>query len=137
MASCKLWCNLAVSDSDSAESESETAESELVTSNSLEDASACAIKQTKRISHQFKFIFKCWFFLFTLNADATALNGGRLSDSVTLQQRHKAAALLEHIKSDFRRSFSRFVHIVWAPSGGYFNFHSNAWICPGQSPHQL
>ncbi len=121
-ASCKLLCNQRVSESD-------YAESELDASNSLEDASACAMKTKKRFRHQ----FKCWTFLFTLNADARALNGGHSSDSVTLQERQKAAALLEHIRSEFRRSFSRFVHIVWAPSGRYFNFHSNAWIYPDQS----
>ena len=61
--------------------------------NSSHAASTKTTAQRKRVRHR----FSVWSFQSTISADATALNGGRASDSVTLQEQQKF--LLEHVKS--------------------------------------
>jgi len=61
--------------------------------NSSHAASTKTTAQRKRVRHR----FSVWSFQLTISADATALNGGRASDSVTLQEQQKF--LLEHVQS--------------------------------------
>ena len=61
--------------------------------NSSHAASTETTAQRKRVRHR----FSVWSFQLTISADATALNGGRASDSVTLQEQQKF--LLEHVQS--------------------------------------
>jgi hypothetical protein len=61
--------------------------------NSSHAASTKTTAQRKRVRHR----FSVWSFQSTISADATALNGGRASDSVTLQEQQKF--LLEHVQS--------------------------------------
>jgi len=68
-------------------------ESELDSLNSSHAASTETTAQRKRVRHR----FSVWSFQLTICADATALNGGRASDSVTLQEQQKF--LLEHVQS--------------------------------------
>lgn len=70
-------------------------DSELDSLNSSHAASTetTTTAQRKRVRHR----FSVWTFQLTISADATALNGGRASDSVTLQEQQKF--LLEHVKS--------------------------------------
>jgi hypothetical protein len=67
--------------------------SELDCLNSSHAASTETTAQRKRVRHR----FSVWSFQLTISADATALNGGRASDSVTLQEQQKF--LLEHVQS--------------------------------------
>ena len=57
-------------------------ESELDSLNSSHAASTETTAQRKKVRHR----FSVWSFQLTISADATALNGGRASDSVTLQE---------------------------------------------------
>ncbi len=82
-------------------------ESELDSLNSSHAASTETTAQRKRVSHR----FSVWSFQSTISADATALNGGRASDSVTLQEQQKF--LLEHVQS-------RILHTTGMP--GIVNF---------------
>lgn len=68
-------------------------DSELDSLNSSHAASTETTAQRKRVRHR----FSVWSFQLTISADATALNGGRASDSVTLQEQQKF--LLEHVQS--------------------------------------
>jgi hypothetical protein len=68
-------------------------DSELDSLNSSHAASTETTAQSKRVRHRFSF----WTFQLTISADATALNGGRASDSVTLLEQQKF--LLEHVQS--------------------------------------
>jgi len=70
-------------------------DSQLDSSNSSHAASTetTTTAQRKRVRHR----FSVWTFQLTISADATALNGGRASDSVTLQEQQKF--LLEHVQS--------------------------------------
>jgi len=68
-------------------------DSELDSLNSSHAASTETTAQRKRVRHR----FSVWSFQLTISADATALNGGRASDSVTLQDQQ--TFLLEHVKS--------------------------------------
>ena len=72
---------------------SEDCDSELDSLNSSHAASTETTAQGKRARHK----FSVWSFQLTISADATALNGGRASDSVTLQEQQKF--LLEHVQS--------------------------------------
>jgi hypothetical protein len=68
-------------------------DSELDSLNSSHAAGTETTAQGKRVRHR----FSVWTFQLTISADATALNGGRASDSVTLQEKQKF--LLEHVQS--------------------------------------
>jgi len=68
-------------------------DSQLDSLNSSHAASTETTAQRKRVRHK----FSVWSFQLTISADATALNGGRASDSVTLQEQQKF--LLEHVQS--------------------------------------
>ena len=70
-------------------------DSQLDSSNSSHAArtETTTTAQRKRVRHR----FSVWSFQSTISADATALNGGRASDSVTLQDQQKF--LLEHVQS--------------------------------------
>jgi hypothetical protein len=68
-------------------------DSQLDSLNSSHAASTETTAQRKRVRHK----FSVWSFQLTISADATALNGGRASDSVTLQDQQKF--LLEHVQS--------------------------------------
>ena len=68
-------------------------DSQLDSLNSSHAASTETTAQRKRVRHR----FSVWSFQLTISADATALNGGRASDSVTLQEQQKF--LLEHVQS--------------------------------------
>ena len=61
-------------------------DSELDSLNSSHAASTETTAQRKRVRHR----FSVWSFQLTISADATALNGGRASDSVTLQEQQKS-----------------------------------------------
>ena len=113
-------------------------DSDLSSLNSTQSSCTSTTSRKKQIRHR----FSSWTFQLTINTNAAALNGERASGSVTLQERHKY--LLEHRKSKynathcyFRRSLLRFIRNILCPFGGYFHFHSVAWICPDQSPHKL
>jgi hypothetical protein len=82
-------------------------DSELDSLNSSHAASTETTAQRKRVRHR----FSVWSFQLTISADATALNGGRASDSVTLQEQQKF--LLEHVQS-------RILHTTGMP--GIVNF---------------
>ena len=77
----------------SSNQDSSDCDSELGSLNSSHAASTETTAQRKRVRHR----FSVWSFQLTISADATALNGGRASDSVTLQEQQKF--LLEHVKS--------------------------------------
>ena len=68
-------------------------DSELDSLNSSHAASSKTTANRKSSRHR----FSVWTFQLTISADATALNGGRASDSVTLQDQQKF--LLEHVQS--------------------------------------
>jgi hypothetical protein len=73
--------------------------------NSSQSASTSTTAQKKRVRR----LFSCWTFQLTFSADASALNGGSESGSVTLQERKKY--LLEHIRSRMANT-DRMPHIV-------------------------
>jgi hypothetical protein len=68
-------------------------DSELNNLNSSGSASNSTTARKKRVHH----LFSCWTFQLTISTDAAALNGGRASGSVTLQERQEY--LLEHFQS--------------------------------------
>ncbi len=75
-------------------------DSELDSLNSSHAASTETTAQRKRVSHR----FSVWTFQSTISADATALNGGRASDSVTLQEQ-QIPALANTIRASTLDSF--------------------------------
>ena len=83
-------------------------DSELDSLNSSHAASTKTTAQRKRVRHR----FSVWTFQLTISADATALNGGRASDSVTLQEHQKF--LLEHVQSRILHTMQGIVTFVEA-----------------------
>ena len=83
-------------------------DSELDSLNSSHAASTETTAQRKRVRHR----FSVWSFQSTISADATALNGGRASDSVTLQEQQKF--LLEHVQSRILHTMPGIVTFVEA-----------------------
>ena len=81
---------------------------ELDSLNSSHAASTETTAQRKRVRHK----FSVWSFQLTISADATALNGGRASDSVTLQDQQKF--LLEHVQSRILHTMPGIVTFVEA-----------------------
>jgi hypothetical protein len=63
-------------------------DSELDILSSSHAASTKTTAKVKRVRHR----YSVWIFQLTVSADATALNRGCASDSVTLQERHKFLA---------------------------------------------
>jgi hypothetical protein len=72
----------------SGDQEASDSYAELDSFNSSHAASSTTTVETKRARHR----FSAWTFQLTLSADATALNGGRASISVTLRERQKVSA---------------------------------------------
>jgi len=81
---------------------------ELDSLNSSHAASTETTAQRKRVRHR----FSVWSFQSTISADATALNGGRASDSVTLQEQQRF--LLEHVQSRILHTMPGIVTFVEA-----------------------
>ncbi len=65
-------------------------DSELDSLNSSLAASTKATANSKRVRHK----FSVRTFQLTISSDATALNGGRASDTVTLQERQRSTSNL-------------------------------------------
>jgi hypothetical protein len=78
-------------------------ESEHDSLGSTQSAGTGTTAQKERIHHS----FSCWTFQLVFSADVTALNGGRASSSVTLQEWQKI--LLEHIRSRVDDTITKFI----------------------------